>query len=434
MADAELRARASLQGGKETAEGLRDIGKAQGEVANQGEKGAKVAEEATKTQEKLNATTETYTTLASRLHPVMGAWVDVLVKGSRVVGDFATQQIEGRKLWDAATGAIRRNWNALKLFAAAGAAGAAIWLVVRAVNALKKANEEAEEQQRKNTDALNAQIEKTRELEKAYRDAAEARRRFQATSPEEQAAGTARARRLAKKYDIDEGTAVGIAGELAGVDVPDEMLAAYMGIRAAGKPGVGALSPYAGAESRRAAVEAATGKYADWWQSRQQAVGTGRERQREELVKQARASGGGTDALRAFIDQQFPEDIYPELGDEERKRLAELVQKFGGSQEEFERGTRQRLPIPFGFTDDFYAKGVDPGWLPGSRELVRMSPEEARHMDRLLAALETLVKNQNQPPVVQISPRNYGADAGAKRQRATNGQSKYGVGSDLRIG
>jgi len=85
----------------------------------------------------------------------VGAVADAMVKGSKIAGDFATQQISLRDVMTKATGAIRANWNAIILFAAGGAVIAGISAITAALGKMREEAEAVAKAIQAARDALN---------------------------------------------------------------------------------------------------------------------------------------------------------------------------------------------------------------------------------------------------------------------------------------
>ncbi len=116
-----------VEGADKAAQDFAKVDDAQNKVAGGQAKGAESAEKATEANEKLGASTEDLTSLLSRVHPALGGVFDTVVKGSRVMGDLATRNIDVAGSWGKVTTAVRAHANSLKLFAAGGAAAAGVF-------------------------------------------------------------------------------------------------------------------------------------------------------------------------------------------------------------------------------------------------------------------------------------------------------------------
>ncbi len=148
----ELKIKATLEGGKQTADGLKDIAGAQAAVNTGNQEAAQPVKEATAAQEDLNASESDYIQLLTQISPVLGRFVDAAIKGSKVAGDLATQNINLTGAFKKAKAAITANAGALKLLTAGGAAVVGLVLISKAFTAIKKEAEEA-------TKAINGTIE-----------------------------------------------------------------------------------------------------------------------------------------------------------------------------------------------------------------------------------------------------------------------------------
>ncbi|MBU0718714.1 MAG: hypothetical protein KJ749_10735 [Planctomycetes bacterium] len=129
----------------------------------------KTAEDADDAQKKLTASSEAYVGILARISPALAALVDGFVKGSRIAGDFATQQINLREVLGKARTAIVANAKALASFAAVGLVVAGISAIVAAVRSMREEFERATAAIQKHREALNelaaARLERAKAIE-----------------------------------------------------------------------------------------------------------------------------------------------------------------------------------------------------------------------------------------------------------------------------
>ncbi len=358
------------------------------------------AEAATEATGKLNASTEDLVTLLAGVSPALGAFADTLVKGSKVAGDLATQNINLAGSHKKAAAFAREHGNTLKLLAAGGAVVLGITAIVNAVQTLKESHAAAEAAAKKQTDVLNEQIAAVRELEKGYQAAANARKLHDAIGVDETTKGTAQSRRIAKRYGIDAGLAATVGGELAGTDIDAETQASYTMLREAGQvEGLDATMP---SGVRATMVQQAVSQNAEWVAQDRKRREEQRRRFEQDVSHQSRLGAGGrTDALERFVREQIPD-----VDDERAGQLAELIQKFGGSHRGFREAVEEPAYVksPMGlvptWSDKQRVATEDPGFFAGTKETVAMGPMDINQMDRLLNALEGLVNDGGGAPTI----------------------------------
>lgn len=386
MADAELRARATLEGGEETARGLTEIGEAQKGVSAEGQKGAQVTEQATEATDKMRSSMEDVNSLLSRIHPALGAFGDALFKGSKMAGDLASANIDLNAVQQKGLSVIRENAKALTLIGAGGAVALGIWAIVKAYQALSAEAERNEDIIKKNREEVTRQKEELAALAEAYERAANARRAFEAVGVAEKETGTGRAKRIAERYGVPEELAATVGGELEGVDVDLEMQALYTLLRQAGR--AEALDTGMPGAVRKSAVEAQVKREREFLDARLKALAEERRRFEQQVQRESRESMGTTEGLERFGREQFPD-----LPEEDIAQLAEWVQAFGGSLEEFRTRveTRATRSLWDAWRGTRSVRTMDPGVL-GDKRATLTALDEAR-LDRFLNAVEQLGKN-----------------------------------------
>lgn len=434
MADAELKARASLEGGRETAQGLREIDQARRQVAEGETKTAQAAEKGAEAQGKLNASTETYTALASRLHPTLGALVDGMVKSARVAGDWANQQINLREVTNKLTGAIRNNLNALKLMGAAGLVVAGIMAIVKAVRTAREEYERYTGAIKKNQQALNEAKDEEEDLEVAITKVAGSRRRAAPLTDEQARAATGQAKGIMAQFEsLDQGAVTQAVGMLAGQGLSRRELADAAMLLQSGRL---QFDPQMSPEYMARYTQHVREREEDWLageRRRETVAGRGmgdisttggvrrRSRREEAAFNESRAEGGATRNLAAIM-----RGVYPDMPEEDAERLAEMAQRFGGRQafeEQVGRGRASWLPWRWGSERRVLETGRT-GWFGFTDEDVSLDPHEIAQMRMLLQRTEgpapagggvrTIIHNHH--------PRFYGASAGQREESRTGGE------------
>ncbi len=110
------------------------------------------ADEATK---KLSASEGDVVGILSRLNPALGGLADAILKGGKIAGDLASQNISLSGAFSKATGAIKANAGALKLIGAGGAVVAAIAMIAGAMAKMREETLAVTAAIRDQVDALN---------------------------------------------------------------------------------------------------------------------------------------------------------------------------------------------------------------------------------------------------------------------------------------
>ena len=426
----KLTAEVEVKGAKEGARALGEVDGAQKRVVETGEKGVKTAATATVAQEKLNASTEDYTSLLGRISPVLGGFVDGMVKGAKVAGDFATQQISLRGVLGHATTAIRNNARALKLIGAGGAVVAAISLIVRSVQAMKEAFDAVTEKIREQSAALGEAARKQREATAAYLDDAAARKQRSGDTLDQLDKERNYVDRLIDRYELsgqraERARATGAS--LAGLPLSDEETKAAI-LGAAGGPRAFEIEPGAPEGIALSRTRRFIGQ-------RRTQEGIGRiesqaEEQRgrrSELAYRELISVGGSRAnLEAFLERRLG------IGEEEARERAEQMQRIGAVTAEELRSRRTGQLVP-GFSDMAagYVSTHERGFL-GQGVSIRLAPEEARQLEAALRALTHELRQtgidsgSNGAPggrIVNQNCRVYLPGSGYDRNAVVNGET-----------
>jgi len=318
-AESELRIKHTTVGAEEAARNAEQVAAAQGKITAQVSEQAPAVEKAAESQKKLNAGAETYISLLSRIHPALGAFADAMLKGAKVAGDLATQQISLRGAVTAAATAMRNFAGAIGLTLAGGAVAAGFLAISRAIASIREEEERARASIRRQGEALDEQREKYVALEQQIRKTADARLRFAALGAEESEQAAQQAQRVAKKAGVSLEAAGDIVGQFAGSEATEEELVKAARLAAAQRlPELGRTDdPGTRLEKLRfgireneeflgAAAERDRGDF---------------ERKRRRALQVSRSEGGGKE-LEQFI-RDLPGDI---VGSMDPARLAKLIQ------------------------------------------------------------------------------------------------------------
>ena len=293
----ELKLKARLEGGEETAAGLDKISGAEERVADDTKKSAGATEEATTAQDKLNAAESDYIGILNSIHPALGQMVDAGLKASKVAGDMASANLSAVGIWQKLTAAIQANAAALKLIGAGGLVAVAIMAIVHATRKMKEEFEAATRAIEENARALTELKEAERDRQQAIEDIAE-RRPEGGLSADQARAAAQRAKDIQMMQPWLQAEAIDRAAALYGERTREEQArAAYL--QQAGKLSIEPTMPAAELEARLNAAlerhaEAITAAFA---RERQQ------ERELGEAARQQQADrtiGGSYEAILEF--------------------------------------------------------------------------------------------------------------------------------------
>lgn len=154
------------KGGDPAAQELKKVDRAQRDVVDTTRESVKPTEAASDATKKATASTEDFTSAASRIHPVLGAYMDGMVKATRIAGEFANAQLHLGDVIAGVRSVIGKFANTLKLLGAVGVVIAGIKALTAAIGAFRDEMERANAAQR-------AFIQAQREADKAAKEAAE---------------------------------------------------------------------------------------------------------------------------------------------------------------------------------------------------------------------------------------------------------------------
>jgi len=363
MSDKELRLKARLEGGEETAAGLDKISGAEERVADDTKKSAGATEEATTAQDKLNAAESDYIGILNSIHPALGQMVDAGLKASKVAGDMAGANLSAVGIWQKLTAAIQANAAALKLIGAGGLVVVGIMAIVRATQKMKEEFEAATKAIEDNAKALTLLKQEEAARKQAIEDIAERRMEGGLTAAEAEEAAQ-RAGRIQGRTPALAGEAINQAVALYAQRTEEQQRDIAYLIQS-GKLQVDPSMAQAELDAR---VDAALGQFAEQAaayfgrEAEQQRASTGAARQ------QMRGQEGGNlaDLMRML------EGMLPPGADVER--YAQLAQRYG-TVEALEQARQVGLP----------GGGVKVG-IPGSMMAERLTAEEYATLKRILRA------------------------------------------------
>ncbi len=129
-----------VTGASKAAADFAKVDKAQKGVTDQGTAAVEQTKAATEATDKLSASESDFIGVLSRINPALGGLADALLKGGKIAGDLASQNISLSGAFAKATGAIKANAGALKLI---GAGGAVVLAIAAIAGAMARMREEA---------------------------------------------------------------------------------------------------------------------------------------------------------------------------------------------------------------------------------------------------------------------------------------------------
>ena len=350
MADQELSLKAKLDGGAETAQGIDKIAGAEEKLAGETSKAGQASGEAAKQVDKLKSSEGDVLGLLTQVSPALGAFADAMLKGSKVAGDLATEQINLGSVLQKTEGFIKANAGALKLLVAGGAIAAGIWAITKALEAEAKAHERVAEAAKRQRTALNELKGQREDMKQAIEEVSDVRAEG-GMSAEQSRKATTTAGQIGGKFEQLKPDAIAQAvGMFGDKDLGlDKMIEAAI-LAQLGKLDVTPEMP----ESRRmAGLDRLTERHAgaiETFRSRETAQGQGLgdprspgagPTEREQAAyRESRSAGGSTTELEAMLKQLLGPDADVE-------RLAGLGQKYGGAEglKEAEIGLASGQPV-----------------------------------------------------------------------------------------
>ncbi len=211
----DLKLTSKAEGFDETAKKVDQVADSTAKLKGQVDRGGKAATDAAKSQEKLNASESDYVSLLAAVSPRLSLFVDSLLKGSKIAGDFASQQIDVAALTGKATEAIKKNAAALKLIGAAGAVALAIYAIVKAIETMRQEAEAATKAITAQSAALSELQRQGQERGQAIENISDTRRRGGFTADQARSAVNV-ARLIGERYEFLSPDAVNQVVGLAG--------------------------------------------------------------------------------------------------------------------------------------------------------------------------------------------------------------------------
>jgi len=325
--ESKLRMKMETVGAKEAARDVQEVAKAQEQVKSKVADTTAPVEKLTEAQGKLNASTEDYTSLLGRIHPVLGGLADGMVKGSRIAGDFATRQISVRDASRAMASALRASAGALKLLGAAGVAALGIGALVSVISRIRDEAKKAADEIKRQTDAISELDKKAQELaQNAAARASGAGRPLtgpQQIAIEESLRGIKEGTKWKEAAgDIMRATGGGAAGfgpaaGRSGLTMQEVEMAARTGFQ---------IQEGAPADLQRRALQAHLKAKAEDIEITQEADAYTRQYRAKQAANAARSGAGGTADIESFISN-LPGQGYEEA---DVKKLAAIVQALPG--------------------------------------------------------------------------------------------------------
>ncbi len=429
MAEAELKARATLEGGKETAQGLRDIDQAKKQVTEGEVQATQVTQEATAAQQSFNATEGDYLGILATISPRLGRYVAVIAQGVRVAGDYAAQQINVRGALRKVNVTLRKNINLFRLVAASGAVVVGVMAIVKAVQTVREEFERYTAAIKRSQSELDKIKGEEQDLQTTIEKTAETRTRVGGLTADQSRKALEDAKAISQRFEqLDKATVGQTVGMLAGLGLSREQLTDAAILAQSGRlqfdPKMGGDYMTRHLEQTRRRQEDVTATFRQRETTQGQGLGdistTGgvrRPSEREQAAfMESRTRGGSTLNMAAVM-----RDLFPDMSSEDVESLVETAAKFGGSQEfEHKLGVSKNIP----FSDTKLVKTGLPGLLPYSEDVDLLRGDEIEQVRALLRKVERGAGVEGPPVTVinQYHPRNYGASAGQREEARSGGE------------
>ena len=416
---ARLEAEFVTKGAGKAADDAKQVDKSLKGIGKTTDEGVKSTEKATEAQRKINASTEDYTSLLSRIHPALGAMSDALVKGGRVMGNFASQQIHLGSVLRKTRGAIVANAKALKLLGAVGLVIAGIAAIAKAIRTMREEFERATSAIKAHQQALNELEGKRQERSKAMEGLTDAQRRDPVAIADEIRQLTTTAERIGKKFpDLDAGAVNRAVAGSRGTGMDFDQVSDLAIIE--GRMGGARMEPGLPARVRGNRAYAALRRNAS-------RLAGFKERERQQLLEAAQAAVGQTTGegrsleLERVIAEHAPAGADP-------AKIARLRKQFPtmGDLEDYEGGgtvnvfgSKQRIA-------PLRRPGAPISLTPGGAAERYGSDEERATWRAVLAAFQSIdqkMGNGQQPTVHHHNGRYTYPDANTMRRNTVNGET-----------
>ncbi len=153
--DAELRLKAKLEGGKQTADGLNEINEAQNKLTENVSQSVTETKNITDETKKFSSSQSELLALLTSISPALGGFVDAAIRGTKIAGDLAGKNIDVTKAFGGMNAAIKKNAGSFKLLFAGGALLAGLAAIALSVRRITEEYERATKAVRDNAKALN---------------------------------------------------------------------------------------------------------------------------------------------------------------------------------------------------------------------------------------------------------------------------------------
>ena len=443
----KLTVEAQAKGFDKTAAEVSKVAEAEERLEGQTTGAAKATDAASEAAQKLNASESDYVEILRQVNPALGNLADSLLKGGRVAGDLASQNINLAGAFGKATEAIKNNAGALKLIGAGGAVVLGIYAITQAVKAMREEHERATEAIKRHREALNELKQEEADQKQTIEDIADRRRRGGFGADEaQQAVQTAEA--IGKQFEALKPENINqVVAMLGDLNLSREQMTQAAVLQQLGQlqldPGMSAetMRRYFDVALRRNAEQVET--FLTRERTQGQGFGLGGERASEARTEAA-AEGGSTLQLEKVIR----EALGPGAAAEDVKRMVELVGQFGtkggleaGIQEatgisgvllrplsallEAVRGLTPVIPVEQ--QGDFFQRPVALTG-PDLADLRKVLEALAVKVDANTRAVERATEEQDreEPKTVnnlQFSKHTY-PDARAKRAATVNGENR----------
>lgn len=360
-------------------------------------------------QVKLNATSEDYTSVLGRIHPALGAIGEAGTKLTRILGDVGGANLNLAGRLRGVTAAIRRNAAAFKTLLAGGAVAAGIWLIVRAVQAMRAVLEKVNEELRKNSAVQSEATRQQRDATQAFKDDAIERDARSGDTLENLTKEQAAVERLIERYELAgrQAERARVSGRaIAGLDLTEEERRQVV-LGAAG----GRQALEIGPEVPEAVAAGRARRFIGRRETREDVAQIEEQERQERQLRAQRAfrdiisgAGGSQADLEQFVLKRgLARDP------EQAAETATLLRRIGVTSPEDLEATRR-----FNLRGQFKLEGERN--IIGGTAGVRVEPQVE---SRLFAVLEALNRQLERnrggqafggPVVIQHNPRNYNTD------------------------
>ncbi len=396
----------------------------------------KPTEELDQATKKLTASEEDYTALLGRVHPALGAMADVMLKGSKVVGDLAAQEINLTAVTARATAALAAHKDTLKLLAAGGAVVAGIGAVISSLRAARAEHDRNTEAIQRHKEALDSLRETERDRQQAIERVSDTRRAGPMDAETSaRVAGDVEA--IVKQYGtaIDEQALIDVAGML-GDRLDRQGLVQAAILRQVGQLRIEpSQTPEMAMRGLEGAVAGPGGDVVARFLAREAEQGQvpgGRSRLVDDAIREARRQGGSTLSLEDFI-RSLPGQLVTEADVGKVGEIAAGLLGVGKDTEVSDPIALARL-LRNALNDAAYGdrsmqlsnlEGLgerlkDEGIKDAAPHLIRQAELVLQQLEKAARAMERAAA---QPRTTNINPRFTYPDGDTRRRHTVNGQT-----------